>query len=326
MTVIGRLLRKGPRRALRVFFATDIHGSDRCFRKFLAAAEIYQADALVLGGDVAGKGLVPIQSQNGSLTAKVHGQAVTVPRSDEDRLRADLNRLGFYSVVVDGPDLERLETDSAFVDRTFRNEIVAQITEWCALADQRLAPNVRCLITPGNDDPTFIDPVLKAGARVESPERELCQVGPVLVASMGDVTPTPWNTEREYSEEDLGKRIDKIMRDAPGDVPVVWNFHCPPYGSGLDLAPEIDGTLRPVLRGGRPSVVPVGSKAVREGIMKYQPVVALHGHIHEARGVQRLGKTICINPGSDYGSDVLKGAIVDFGDDGRFLDFLLTSG
>ena len=47
------------RRALRIFFATDVHGSERCFRKFLAAATVYEAEVLLLGGDVAGKGLVP---------------------------------------------------------------------------------------------------------------------------------------------------------------------------------------------------------------------------------------------------------------------------
>src|SRR5947209_10719690 len=94
-------LGRPKKRALRIYFATDIHGSERCFRKFLAAADSYEADALVLGGDIAGKGLVPIRSHNGSLSAKVRGEAVTVPRSEEDRLRAEINRIGFYSVIGD---------------------------------------------------------------------------------------------------------------------------------------------------------------------------------------------------------------------------------
>ncbi len=322
----SHLFGRRPRRSLRIFFATDIHGSERCFRKFLAAAETYEADALVLGGDIAGKGLVPIHAHNGNLSAKVHGEEVTVSRAEEGRLRADLNRLGFYSTVATDEELERLESDPSYVNIAFRREIVAQIEGWCMLAEERLAPGVRCLITPGNDDPTFIDPVLKAAPRIESPEGELCEVGPVLVASLGDVTPTPWNTEREYSEEVLAERIATVMDRVPNGRKVVVNFHCPPYGSGLDFAAELDETLRPVLRGGRPSIVPVGSKAVRDAITKYEPVVGLHGHIHEARGAQRIGHTMCLNPGSDYTADVLRGVIVDFAEDGSYIDFLLTAG
>jgi uncharacterized protein len=185
---------------------------------------------------------------------------------------------------------------------------------------------VRCIITPGNDDPVQIDPVLRASERIESPEAQLCDLGPVLMASLGDVTPTPWNTEREYPEDELAERIARLMDRVPSGRPSLLNFHCPPYGSGLDIAPELDEMLKPVIRGGRPSMIPVGSKAVREAIARYEPVVGLHGHIHESRGAQKIGKTLCLNPGSDYSSDVLRGAIVDLADDGTCLDFLLTVG
>jgi Icc-related predicted phosphoesterase len=317
---------RAKKRALRVFFATDIHGSDRCFRKFLAAAESYDADALVLGGDIAGKGLVPIHPENGSLVAKVRGESVTVPRDEEARLRAEINRQGFYSVLTDATEIERMENDARYLDDRFRGAMIEQIEGWCKLAEERLAPTVRCIITPGNDDPKAIDPVLKAAPRIESPEAELCELGPVLMASCGDVTPTPWNTEREYPEEELGRRLEAILDPAPPGAKVAVNFHCPPYGSGLDFAAELDPELRPVIRGGRPSIVPVGSKAVREVIKKYQPVVGLHGHIHESRAAQKIGSTMCLNPGSDYSADVLRGAIVDFATDGSYIDFLFTTG
>ena len=317
---------RAKKRALRVFFATDIHGSDRCFRKFLAAAESYDADALVLGGDIAGKGLVPIHADNGSLVAKVRGEMVTVPVVEEGRLRAEINRQGFYSVVTDAKDIERMENDPRYLDHAFKEAIIEQIKGWCALAEERLATKVRCIITPGNDDPKAIDPVLKAAPRIESPEAELCELGPVLMASCGDVTPTPWNTEREYPEEELGRRLEAILNPAPPGAKVVVNFHCPPYGSGLDFAAELDPQLRPVIRGGRPSIIPVGSKAVREVIKKYQPVVGLHGHIHESKAAQKIGSAMCLNPGSDYSADVLRGAIVDFAIDGSYIDFLFTTG
>ena len=227
---------RAKKRALRIYFATDVHGSDRCFRKFLAAADSYDADVLVLGGDIAGKGLVPIRSHNGTLSAKVRGEPVTVPRAEEDRLRAEINRLGFYSIVAGDTDMERLEAEPAFLDAAFESAIVDQIHGWCRLAEDRLKARVRCIITPGNDDPRAIDAVLRSEPRIESPEGEICDLGPVMMASCGDVTPTPWNTEREYSEEELGSRLEKILEQAPAGRKMVVNFHCPPYGSGLDFA------------------------------------------------------------------------------------------
>jgi uncharacterized protein len=319
-------LPRSRKRALRIYFSTDIHGSERCFRKFLAAATTYEADVLIMGGDIAGKGLVPIRAQNGILTAQVRGESVSLPQEDEARLRAEINRLGFYSVIGDPAEMDRLEGDPMAVDQAFRREIVAQIQAWCRLADERLAREVRCLITPGNDDPLEIDPVLKAGPRIESPEGELYDLGPALLASCGDVTPTPWNTEREFSEDELGKRLARMLDAVPKGRQVVANFHNPPFSSGLDFAAELDANLTPVLRGGRPSIVPVGSTAVRDTIKKYQPSVALHGHIHESKGAQKIGRTLCLNPGSDYAADLLRGVVVDLAEDGGCLDFLFTAG
>jgi uncharacterized protein len=281
---------------------------------------------LVLGGDIAGKGLVPIRSHNGSLSAKVRGEKVTVPVAEEGRLRAEINRIGFYSIVASDDEFARMEDDSAYLSRAFTGAIAEQVEGWCRLAEERLDSKVRCIITPGNDDPLAIDPVLRSAPRIECPERELCEIGPVLLASCGDVTPTPWNTEREFSEDELGRRLSAILDPAPAGAKIVANFHNPPYGSGLDFAAELDETLLPVIRGGRPSIIPVGSKAVREVIKRYQPVVGLHGHIHESKAAQRIGKTMCFNPGSEYSSDVLRGVIVDFDAVGNYLDFLFTAG
>ncbi len=315
-----------PKRSLRIFFATDIHGSNRCFRKFLAAAKVYSADVLILGGDIVGKGFVPIQSDNGTVSASLHGDDIRLGREDLPKLRDDINRFGFYSAVVGQVEMVRLETDKDLLRSLFRQEITTQIQDWCNLAAERLDSKVRCIITPGNDDPLFIDDILRSASRIESPERQLCDLGPVLLASLGDVNPTPWNTDREFSEEELGGRITALLDQAPPKSKVVVNFHCPPYESGLDLAPELDANLRPVIRGGQPSVVPVGSTAVRDAIVRYRPAAGLHGHIHESRGAQTVGQTLCLNPGSEYSSDLLRGALVDFDADGAIVDFLLTAG
>jgi uncharacterized protein len=324
----GRTLRKPKKnRALRIFFATDVHGSDVCFRKFLAAAKVYEPNVLLLGGDFAGKGLVPVlRNGDGSLQAELDGTKVSVAAEGWAQLTADINRRGFYATQLHADELAVLRADPDALDRLFRSEIAAQAERWCQLAAERLEPAVRCIITPGNDDPVDADPVYAADQRVEFPSGTVCDLGPVAMASLGVVPYTPWNTERETSEEDLAKEISSLLDPLPEGRACIMNFHCPPYGTGLDDAPELDATLKPVIRGGRPSIVPVGSHAVRDAIKKYQPPVSLHGHIHESRGVQRVGRTLCVNPGSDYSSGVLRGVVVDIAEDGTCLDFLLTTG
>jgi uncharacterized protein len=325
--MLGSRRQRGKKtRALRIFFATDLHGSDVCFRKFLAAAKVYEADVVILGGDFAGKGLVPVLSENGSLSAQLGSERATVPQSEWDRLAADISRAGFYPVRMDADQLAALNEDPAALEQLFHAEIAARVQRWCDLAAERLDPHVRCIITPGNDDPVDADAVLAAHPRVECPELVLCDLGPVTMASLGVVPTTPWNTERECTEDELGKQISEMMDQVPEGRSCILNLHCPPYASGLDEAPELDATLKPVIRGGRPSIVPVGSHAVREAIRRYQPVVGLHGHIHESRGAQKIGRTLCVNPGSDYSSGVLRGAVVDIAEDGTCLDFLLTTG
>jgi len=275
---------------------------------------------------VAGKAIVPIRRDGDTVSAEMHGDRVTLPASEKEKLVSDINVFGFYAVEMDDAESERIGADKAYREQVFRREIRAQLEGWCELAGERLPADVRCIITPGNDDPIEIDAVLEAAEKVECPARQLCDLGPALLASIGDVTPTPWDTEREYSEEELAERIAAIVEPAPDGVPMIFNFHNPPYNSGLDTAAELDDQLRPVIRGGRPSFIPVGSKAVREAISKYQPTVGLHGHIHESRAAQKIGQTLCLNPGSDYSADLLRGVIVDVADDGSCVDFLFTAG
>jgi uncharacterized protein len=325
--MLGRVLRRPRQPAYRIFFATDIHGSDRCFRKFLAAASAYRADALVLGGDIAGKALVPIERVGaGRYEVVLHGEARMVGTDELDELAATINFNGFYPRVVEPAETERLREDQAFGEEVFREMICAQVEAWCALAAERLAPDVRCVITPGNDDPLPVDDVLHAAERIECPEREILELGPFSLASLGNTNPTPWDTEREFSEEELAGQIDEMLAGCPDRRALVFNFHCPPYGSRLDTAIELDPELRPVMRHGAPVEIPVGSTAVRDAIDRFVPTVALHGHIHESQGVQHIGSSVCLNPGSDYASGVLKGAIVDFDEEGGYVNHLFTSG
>lgn len=141
--------------------------------------------------------------------------------------------------------------------------------------------------------------------------------------SSGWSTPTPWNTFRECSEEELQKKIQAMVCQVEDMSRCIFNLHDPPYGSGLDEAPELDPQLRPKYAGR--STVAVGSKVVKEAVEKHQPLLGLFGHIHEAKGLAKIGRTVCINPGSSYEQGILLGVLVDL--DGRGINrYLLTSG
>jgi uncharacterized protein len=310
-----------------MFFTTDIHGSDRCFRKFLAAASTYEADVLLLGGDVVGKAITPIEElADGRYRYTLFGEERTISSEELPQAKATINFNGFYPAVLAGAELDRLSDDDEARTRLFRELIVAQMRGWERLVKERLDDTTRCILTPGNDDPLVIDDVFKASTRVEFTEGRAVQVGPVWLASLGNTNRTPWNTEREFEEDELLEQI-RVMVDPVADGrPLVFNFHCPPYDSGLDTVQALDDDLRPIVRNNAVVEIPAGSTAVRDAIERYAPVAGLHGHIHEAHGMRVVGQTRCFNPGSDYSAGVLKGLIVDFGEDGNITGHLFTAG
>lgn len=315
------------RRVSRWFFATDIHGSDRCYRKFLAAAAVYKADVLVLGGDVAGKGIVPLVETGTGHTATFQGRTEQVVAADElEVLERRINFNGLYPYRCTAAQADALG-DAQTRAGVFDDLIASQVRSWAQLTEERLDDRVRCIVTPGNDDPRVVDAELATAARLESPEAEVVEVGPVLLASLGNTTPTPWHTDREYAEDELAAQIDSILRShVDAARPFVFNFHCPPLDSGLDSAPALDEELRPVVANGQVVHCSAGSLAVREAIERHAPTVGLHGHIHESQGRVTIGRSRCFNPGSDYSSGVLKGVIVDFDAGGSCLSYLFTTG
>jgi Icc-related predicted phosphoesterase len=315
----------GPR--FRLFFATDVHGSDRCFRKFLAAASVYDANALVLGGDVAGKAMVPIVAEaNSRYSFSFQGVRETVDAEQLGEVRTRLNFNGFYPRVTEAAEVDRMTEEPDYVVGLFEEVISEQLSNWCELAAERLPDDVRCLITPGNDDPRVVDGVLASASKVECPELTTVELGPIWLASLGNTNSTPWETEREFDEAELAAQIDAMVGPFADRGPLVFNFHCPPYDSGLDTAMKLDSDLRPVIEAGRPAEIAVGSTAVRDAIVRYQPVAGLHGHIHESGSAMRIGKTWCFNPGSDYASGRLKGLILDLEENGDVRGHLFTNG
>ena len=105
----------------------------------------------------------------------------------------------------------------------------------------------------------------------------------------------------------------------------IFNLHCAPNDTPIDLAPELDLTQRPVVKRGRVTIIHVGSKADRRAIKTCKPVLALHDHIHESREFVMIGRTPRINPGSDYSEGILHGALINLDQKG-VKSYMLTQG
>jgi uncharacterized protein len=313
---------------LRLYFATDIHGSETCWRKFLNSGQHYKADIMVLGGDMTGKALVPIVEQgSGRWSASLLENRYDFESEEEVKeFEEAVKRRGYYPFRTDPDKMSELESDENLRNELFYKEMLGTIERWMQMADERLeGTDIQCFVSPGNDDQFEVDEIISEAKRVRLAEGEVVEFGEYQMVSTGWSNRTPWDTYREEDEDALGERLRKMTAQvtAPPER-TIYNFHCPPYGSGLDDAPELTEDLRPK-HGGR-SIVPVGSKAVREVIEEGQPVLALHGHIHEARGNTRIGNTLCINPGSSYEQGQLLGAVVNLDGKKKVKRFVLTSG
>jgi Icc-related predicted phosphoesterase len=298
---------------VRLFFATDIHGSDVCWRKFLNSGKHYEADVVILGGDMTGKALVPVVDEgSGRRHAVLLEQRHDLSDDDEvERFEQMVRRRGYYPFRTTPDEVRELDADEAKATELFHRLMLERVEEWIALADERLADQgIRCFVCPGNDDQFEVDEIVQDAKHVELAEGRVVEIDGFQLASTGWSNPTPWNTFREEEEPQLSERIERVVSQvtAPPER-TIFSLHCPPYGSGLDEAPELDAQMRLKHAGRAP--VPVGSKAVREAIERHQPALSLHGHIHECRGNTRIGKTLCINPGSSYEQGELLGAVVD---------------
>jgi Icc-related predicted phosphoesterase len=296
---------------MRIFFATDIHGSEACWRKFLNAGAFHRADVLVMGGDMTGKAMVPITANGGTWEVTLQEQRHVLASDDEVRaMEKRISDRGYYPVRLTREELDAWSADQALVDARFKHEMLSGVKRWMALADQKLAgTSIRCVVSPANDDMFEIDPIIDSAKLVELGEAKAIPIDGFTLVSTGWANPTPWNTFRELPEDQLRARIDGLVAGLDDPSRAVFNFHAPPYGSNLDAAPQIDADMNYVAGG--QALVPVGSHAVRESILAYGPVLSLHGHIHEGRGAVKLGKTLAVNPGSSYEDGVLQAAIVD---------------
>jgi len=314
---------------VRLFFATDIHGSERCFFKFVNAAQAYGVDAIVLGGDITGKLLVPIVEEgDGTFTADLFGQ-VRKARSEEElaELERTIRQSGSYTIRLTRAEKDALDGRPEDVPELFRRAIVETLQRWLEAARERLEPvGIPIFVSAGNDDEFYVDEVLASSSYVRCPEAMVSELpdGYEMI-SCGWANRTPFDSTRELDEDALEERLERMAGEVRDPRRAVFNLHCPPKSTSLDAAPLLDETLTPVVRAGSVVMTAAGAEATRRVIERHQPLLGLHGHVHESRGAQKLGRTLCLNPGSEYSEGVLRGVLVELKKD-KIKGWQFTSG
>jgi Icc-related predicted phosphoesterase len=319
----------GRKAVTRIFFATDIHGSERCFRKWLNAGPVYGANCVVLGGDITGKSLVPLCRNGGEVwEGELGGRVVQAADDELDPLVRKIADRGAYARRCTPAERSRLAADAAAFDQAFADAIAARVEQWVALADERLADSdIAFYVMLGNDDDERLAEILRSSQKLRYAEDGIVELpGGHEMVSLGYSTPTPWNTPRECSEEELAERIGAVTSGLERPETAVLNLHCPPRDSHLDQAPQLDENLRPVVTPGGYALMSVGADAVRKAIESSGAALGLHGHVHESPAGQVIGTTMCVNPGSEYGEGILRGAIIDLAEDGEVRRWQITQG
>lgn len=314
---------------MRVYFCSDLHASRRCWKKFLNSWRFYRADHIIVGGDITGKFVVPIvEGPRGTRSATFLGIERRVETAQElALLKERIADAGQYPFETTPDEEAWYREDQARIDELFRRLALERVEEWIAEADEKLAgTGVRVFVSGANDDFLEVDEALAKSSVIEDPNETVIDLeGGLQLMGMGWGNPTPWNCPRDLSEEELAARIEAVASKVADPSRAIFSLHVPPLGSGLDLAPMLDDYLRPRLSAGGAQMVPVGSTATRDAIVTHRPLLGLHGHIHESKGIRRLAGVPIANPGSEYAEGILDGVIVEI--EGRKIrDIRLVSG
>lgn len=276
---------------------------------------------------MTGKAVVPVIHQGGNTYKTILLEQEFITTNDEE-LKDIVKRIrsrGYYPYMTTPDEISELEKSPDRVSQIFKQEVLKVVQQWMDLADKKLdGTDLKVYCSPGNDDMEEVDEIIRCSQRVLLVEGQVIPLDSYheMIAS-GWSNRTPWDTHREEDEDQLKVRYEAMISRLKDPRNAVFNIHVPPYKSSLDEAPELDKDLRPKMAG--QALKAVGSTALRKAIEETQPLLGLHGHIHEGRGATRIGKTLCINPGSMYEQGTLLGAIVKLGKN-KIENYVLTTG
>lgn len=296
-----------------MLFATDMHGSEGAWRKFLNASAMLEVNVAICGGDLTGKMIVPIiERSNGKYNYYLMGKTHTIDSQDLEKAFKEVRGIGYYPYETSESEYEEMKRSSAKVDEAFHEVMEETLKNWLDLIRQKVKHETQVIVCPGNDDRTLVDDVISDHKDVINAEGRVIKIDQMHeMVSTGWVNPSPWKTAREEDDDKLEVRLEKYISQLEDPSSAIFNFHAPPYETKIDEAPLLDKDLNPILQSGRVVMVPVGSKAVRKMIEKYQPLLGLHGHIHESSGSVKIGKTHCVNPGSEYAEGILRAFLIE---------------
>lgn len=309
---------------MKIFFACDIHASNTCFRKYLNGLKIYKVDVGIILGDLTGKLLIPlVEKASGGWETNFLGRPVEVNTPEElAGLKKTIEMVGYYWIHLTPDEFRHMSQDPQQQDALFKRLALERMKEWMDLADERLqGSGLKVYMAPGNDDALEIDSIIHDSANIVNCNDRVVDIGGHEMATFAWTNPTPWDTPREKPDEELEPMLEALIAKVNNKEKAIFNFHAPPYGFALDMAPELTKDLIQAVD----RKTHVGSRAVAKMLKKYQPFLSLHGHIHESRGIQKMGKTTMINPGSEYSEGVLRGVILDV-ERGKLRDYIFTSG
>lgn len=305
--------------ALRIFHACDPHGSQKTWEQMCRAPAVFKADVAMMCGDLTGKAIMPIiQEEEDRWYAQPYGRKKKFKKKkDLDKFLDFVRTEGFYPYIFTPDELAAIREEKGAIQELFDKLMTERMQEWLDLAAEKIPEETVLVVNPGNDDPYVIDDIIKNHQRAIYPLDKVVEIGEHhKLISNEWVNETPWDTHRECPEDELLEKLEaEFARVDESDYDnLLCNFHAPPYDSGLDIAPKLSKDHEMKYAGGFALTEPVGSKAVREVIEKYQPLVGMHGHIHESVGFKKIGRTLCVNPGSEYREGILKGFIINVKD------------
>ena len=302
--------RRPGEESLTLYYASDIHGSDLLWRKFLGANKFYGAEAAIMGGDLLGKAVVPIERRDDERYRLTFlGAERVIGEAELAETESSIRFNGFYPWIASADEIAERRTDQ---EALFHQVARVELQQWLDLANARTNSD-RPFVIAGNDDPWYVDELLESSSGIVFCDDRVVRVGQHEMISLSYANPTPWDSPRELDEDALYARLRALADQLEHPETSIFNLHVPPYDTGLDRAAKLKPDLTPVYAGGRPVPIPVGSTAVRQLIDEVQPLLGLHGHIHESRGEIRLGRTLAVNSGSEYNTGRLHGVVVRLG-------------
>ncbi|MBI5475223.1 MAG: hypothetical protein HY964_00635 [Ignavibacteriales bacterium] len=296
--------------SVKILFASDLHGSDLVFEKLLDATITWKAHALIIGGDVSGKTMTPIlQKSPHSYEANFQGNRLNLESEIEvEKLEKHISSSGSYPIRLTVDEYDKMQSDPSHKDQRFLVEMKLRLKRWITDAQKKLQPHgTRFILMCGNDDRWELDDVISSSNFAENPERTILTLSDrhEIIGESG-TNVTPFNCPRDMDENILQSRIEAKVKNIKDLSKAIFVLHAPPFNSQLDLALKLDHNLKPIMVGGNAVEEPVGSKAVRNMIEQYQPLLSLHGHIHEKPGFRSIGRTKCVNAGSEYDRGIMK--------------------